>query len=1112
MRRRLATLLAVGALLSGMLITGGVVLAANQAANLDQCANDPAPSPSTDGCNSSANQWVNGNLGSSKSLYFEGDSIPYRMTLTNLVTGGTIHRLTIEWDTTKGGKHAIDYLTTFNQTVGNANPCLGVSGCSAGSFAVSPAIPADPQVTAAGVTPIAGVFRIYGGAITSLARPTGVGSTTCTAANSLGSYCYSNGTGFTGDKSAAITINFTASVANPVIAWGGHIATRANWGQGNSAGAVSGSPYHMRLIDLDGAGGNQDRSLSADAVILLGSITIIKDVTGGTDPQDFAFTETASGTPLLTPSTFTLDDDPASTPPSNTQTYTGISNFISYTFDEGAVSNWSLSFGTPPCTVTSQNGGTQVLHGTTGITISIKEGENVTCTFLNTKLAPSLSVLKQVKNGAGGTYGSTASASPGDTLYYKVTVTNSGTGSSSSVPVQDDLTNVLLHSTYDNDCSNGCTNNTGGAAPKTLNWTIANLAAGAHVDLTYSVTLDGTFPTGTTDLVNTVVSAGTNCAAATPTPAACTTDTTVTASASVAASKQVKDGAGGTYGSTASASPGDTLYYRIHIANTGNASALVSPTDDLSNVLAHATFGSCTASVDGGVAAATTCSVASNILSFASSPFTVAAHTGTLDLVYTVTLDSTFPPGTTHLINAIVVDGTNCAAATPTPAACTTDTTVTASANLSANKEVSTNGTYWSASASASPGDTLYYRISIANTGSADGTVSPSDDLSNVLTHASFNNDCMASVNGGPAAADACSLDAGDMLAFAGSPFTVSAHTGTLVLTYSVTLDPTFPEGDTHLVNAIVVAGTNCAATVPTPADCTTDTTVTAAPDLGAIKQVKVGVGGTYGPTANASPGDTLYYRITITNTGNADGMVSPSDDLSDVLTHGTFNDDCAVNGGGSSPGNCSIDVSDVITFAGSPFTVTAGGQLVLTYSVLLDSSGYTVAEHLINLIVVPGSNCPAVQPANPDPNCTTDTTVTPVPDVTITKVARTTFPPTFDVTVDAIGTGTSTNVVATDTLPAGWHWAITSADFDPAATCDNDGNSVTTFDPTDVVGGTLVTCSLGDMAEGTSQAFTLTAVVGPSVENTANVGSNNQSTSTNKTSTAKIDDILKLL
>ena len=56
----------------------------------------------------------------------------------------------------------------------------------------------------------------------------------------------------------------------PVLAWGGHIGARANWGLDNSAVAICGSPFHMRLIDLDGSGGNQDKSLAAAAVIFPG--------------------------------------------------------------------------------------------------------------------------------------------------------------------------------------------------------------------------------------------------------------------------------------------------------------------------------------------------------------------------------------------------------------------------------------------------------------------------------------------------------------------------------------------------------------------------------------------------------------------------------------------------------------------------------------------------------------------------------------------------------------------------------------------------------------------------------------------------------------------------
>ena len=80
-----------------------------------------APSPHTDGCATSATEWVNGNLGASKSVYLEGDSIPYRLTSTTSLSRAQ-HTVTIEWDTTKGGKHALDYLTTFNRTVATRTP------------------------------------------------------------------------------------------------------------------------------------------------------------------------------------------------------------------------------------------------------------------------------------------------------------------------------------------------------------------------------------------------------------------------------------------------------------------------------------------------------------------------------------------------------------------------------------------------------------------------------------------------------------------------------------------------------------------------------------------------------------------------------------------------------------------------------------------------------------------------------------------------------------------------------------------------------------------------------------------------------------------------------
>ncbi|HEV8404166.1 MAG TPA: hypothetical protein VGQ31_14145 [Candidatus Limnocylindrales bacterium] len=369
-------------------------LAANPSASLDQCANDPAPSPATNGCATLPNGWENGNLGASKSIYFEGDSIPYRLTFGSLDTTSS-HTVTIEWDTTKSSKHAIDYLTTWNRTVADANPCLGVVGCgSPDTFA----IPADPQVTGAGVTPVAGDFTIFGGKITGVSA-------------------YSGGAAFpTGDNSRRITITFSADVPNPVLAWGGHIAARKDWGLLQSAVNIPGSPYHMRLIDLDGSGGNQDRSLSAAAVVFPGSITITK-VANPEGSTSFPFT--ASPAPL---SNFSLVDDGSS---SDTKAFTGIVDFTTYTVTEGSVAGWDLQ------AIDCLGGGTPTIDlATATATIALEEGQNVACRFTNAATpAPALSIDK--------TSPTVDYDSVGDVITYAITATNTGNTTLAAVTITD---------------------------------------------------------------------------------------------------------------------------------------------------------------------------------------------------------------------------------------------------------------------------------------------------------------------------------------------------------------------------------------------------------------------------------------------------------------------------------------------------------------------------------------------------------------------------------------------------------------------------------------------------------------------------------------------------
>jgi len=207
---RLITALMLAVSLIAPLATTPQVALAAPSISLEQCANLTDPT-----CD-----WQNGNLGQSNSLYYEGDSVAYRMLIGGLTIGET-YTVTIQWDTTKGGKHALDYLTSYNETVTSADPCEGAT-CT-GPASTYP-IPDDPNI---GIAQIPGVFTMWGGTITGVSAYAVTGS-------------------YAGDSSTSITITFEATATSAVLAWGGHIASRADWGQGNSAVNISGSPYHMR--------------------------------------------------------------------------------------------------------------------------------------------------------------------------------------------------------------------------------------------------------------------------------------------------------------------------------------------------------------------------------------------------------------------------------------------------------------------------------------------------------------------------------------------------------------------------------------------------------------------------------------------------------------------------------------------------------------------------------------------------------------------------------------------------------------------------------------------------------------------------------------------------
>src|SRR5215208_4553455 len=117
--RASVVLVALGALFA----TPGLARAGNLATNLDQCRNGTFAAP--DACAGSA--WVNGNLGSQNSHYREGDTVPFRTTLTGLSTGAS-YTVALEYDTLAGGKHAYDYLRSYGATETTADATSGIAG------------------------------------------------------------------------------------------------------------------------------------------------------------------------------------------------------------------------------------------------------------------------------------------------------------------------------------------------------------------------------------------------------------------------------------------------------------------------------------------------------------------------------------------------------------------------------------------------------------------------------------------------------------------------------------------------------------------------------------------------------------------------------------------------------------------------------------------------------------------------------------------------------------------------------------------------------------------------------------------------------------------------
>ncbi|MEV4495768.1 putative Ig domain-containing protein [Micromonospora arborensis] len=570
------------------------------------------------------------------------------------------------------------------------------------------------------------------------------------------------------------------------------------------------------------------------------------------------------------------------------------------------------------------------------------------CTATVTVLVPGLVLTNTA---------STANTTPNSTVGYTVTITNSGQTAYTGISVATSLAGVLGRATYNNDATT-----TAGAlsyTSPTLTWT-GDLAVGATVTVTFSVTVS---PATTGDPVLTSVvsssAVGNNCAPGSIDPRCRASVTILIPGLTLLKTASVP-----------SATPGAVVAYEIVVTNTGQSAYLgASFTDSLAGVLDDAAYNGDAATTSGTV------TYISPTLSWSGDLAVGASAT----ITYSVTVGDPVT-GDRSMVNQLV---------SPTPGAnCATGSVDT---RCSATVAVLLPGltlTNTPSAATATPGDTVGYTITIANTGETayPATTSVTNPLAGVLDDAVYNSD---------ATADSGTVDvSGSVLTWTGA----LAVGATATVRFSVTVQN--PDTGNRVLTSTLsstAVGNNCPAGTPAAA-CTATVTVLL-PGLTIVKTAD---------SATTVPGGVVTYTITVTNTGEtAYAAAAFTDSLANPLNDATYNGDATASSGTVSY------ASPNLSWVGA---LGIGAAATITYSMtILDPDPGD--KSMVNTVVstTPGSNCAT---GSSDARCTATVQVL-VPALTITKAAgvpTTTPGATVGYTVTISNTGQTAYPTATVT------------------------------------------------------------------------------------------------
>jgi hypothetical protein len=375
----------------------------------DQCSNDLGTGY---GSGDTGCRWTNGNLQSNNSTYIEGDSTVQRLWIEGYAPGSS-HTVTFKYGTTKGGKRAYDFLTTWDASeswITVADRCQDITGCSTVSETTL-AIPSDTNGSGQFETGTRN-FVMRGGTLNSATSPAIVSGT------------------YAGDSETIVTVSFTVANSGDMcktksgitscgiaIWFGAHIAKTSDWNpfDGTSgAGSISGSPYHVALSQEDGASvGNRDNQMQANAIIPASTITIHKVTTPNpADTTLFNFSTTGTGY-----SNFTLTGGNQ-----NVQNITGTGSF---SVTEALPTNWTNTALTCNATGTGSSATPNLANHSVAITIGSAGGATIDCTYTNNLVQQGHIIVDKVTNPSGDTQSFSFTA--GGTGYNNFSLTDTAT-------------------------------------------------------------------------------------------------------------------------------------------------------------------------------------------------------------------------------------------------------------------------------------------------------------------------------------------------------------------------------------------------------------------------------------------------------------------------------------------------------------------------------------------------------------------------------------------------------------------------------------------------------------------------------------------------------------